>query len=88
MGSTDSKMADELARQASYVLQELLGPGHPTVTTMLHDLALACDGKGRKDHARSLWAQARRLLDAPGTDVTDSAAATPEPATSRRASGE
>jgi hypothetical protein len=71
LGLTESTLPDELARQAAELLQELIGPGHPAVAKTLHNLALICDGEGRPEVARCLWAQARSVFDDPVTDITD-----------------
>ena len=41
------------------VRRRLLEPDHPTVAATLHNLAVVCDGAGRPDRARSVWAELR-----------------------------
>jgi len=61
-----------LYETALRIRRRLLEPGHPAVAATLHNLAVVCAGAGYSDRARSVWAEARAVID-----VTDGAS--PEP---------
>ena len=54
--------AIELYRRALRIKEAALGEAHPALTTTMHNLAVVCDGNGRADEARELWARAMTLL--------------------------
>ncbi|MGH9281807.1 MAG: tetratricopeptide repeat protein [Acidimicrobiales bacterium] len=60
-GRTDQAAA--LYRRSVRIKQRVLGPNHPEVATTLHNLALLFKTMGHVEEARSLWAEARAVLE-------------------------
>ena len=72
MASTERALAEDRAGLLCRSLSQILGSDHPAVVSTLHDLAVLCDAENRKEEARALWQEARRLVE-PSKGVPDAA---------------
>jgi tetratricopeptide (TPR) repeat protein len=54
--------AIDLYHRALRIKEAVFGEGHTALTTTMHNLAIVCEGSGRAEEARELWARAMALL--------------------------